>query len=450
MLAKTVRVSFCFLAAASFLTAILAKPARAQVLYGSVSGAITDQTGAVVPAAQVSISSDSTGLKRQAVTDATGSYRILDLPEGTYTIAVTAAGFRPLKKTNITVVIGQVNEQDLQLQVGAVSEEVEVQGSAAILQTEKADVHTAISSFAIENLPSNIYHNFQTIELLAPGVFSDSTITGSYPNSPADTPDRSLNIFTNGLPPRVNITRVDGATDLFVWLPNHMVVVPPEETILEVNVQTSNFDVEKGLTAGAATDVITKSGTNAVHGTLYGFHSDQALDARNLYENLIQPLPRKAKNIFNNDGIAVGGPIKKDKVFYFGNWDILSQRTNETSLDLIPPVSYRQGDFSSALGAPLFNANGTPINVCTTEGATVQLQQGMVFDPSTGNPNDGTGRCVFSSGGALNVIPASGINTGASNFWALLPPPNVPGTFTSDTSENYFVSKTATSTRNIY
>ena len=331
MLAKTVRVSFCFLAAASFLTAILAKPARAQVLYGSVSGAITDQTGAVVPAAQVSISSDSTGLKRQAVTDATGSYRILDLPEGTYTMDISAAGFRPLKKTNITVVIGQVNEQDLQLQVGAVSQTLEVQGSAAVLQTEKADVHTAISSFAIENLPSNIYHNFQTIELLAPGVFSDSTITGSYPNSPADTPDRSLNIFTNGLPPRVNITRVDGATDLFVWLPNHMVVVPPEETILEVNVQTSNFDVEKGLTAGAATDVITKSGTNAVHGTLYGFHSDQALDARNLFDHT----PRAPKNIFNNDGAAVGGPIKKDKVFFFGNWDILSQRSNEAYFDLI-------------------------------------------------------------------------------------------------------------------
>src|SRR5437899_11159118 len=116
MLAKTVRVSFCYLPALSFLIAILAKPARAQVLYGSVSGAITDQTGAVVPAAQVSISSDSTGLKRQAVTDATGSYRILDLPEGTYTIAVTAGGFRPLKQANITVVIRQGDEQDLQVQ----------------------------------------------------------------------------------------------------------------------------------------------------------------------------------------------------------------------------------------------------------------------------------------------------------------------------------------------
>src|SRR5215471_12613126 len=151
MLAKSVRASLCFLMAASFLTSILVKRASAQVLYGSVSGAVADQTGAVVPRAQVSITSDTTGLKRQVVTDATGSYRILDLPEGTYTMEVTAEGFKPLKKTNIAVVIGQVNEQDLQLQVGAVTQEVMVQGTAAVLQTEKADVHTAISSYAIEN-----------------------------------------------------------------------------------------------------------------------------------------------------------------------------------------------------------------------------------------------------------------------------------------------------------
>ncbi|HKS95622.1 MAG TPA: carboxypeptidase-like regulatory domain-containing protein, partial [Terriglobia bacterium] len=210
MVAKSVRLPFYLLVALSLVATVFVQPAHAQVLYGSVSGAVTDQTGAVVPGAQVTITGVNTGLKRQAVTDSTGSYRLLDLPEGAYTLDVTASGFKPLKKTNVSVVIGQVNEQDLQLQVGAVSQEVVVQGTAAVLQTEKADVHTEISSFAIENLPSNIYHNFQTVELLAPGVFSDSTITGNYPNSPADTPDRSLSIHTNGLPERVNITRVDG------------------------------------------------------------------------------------------------------------------------------------------------------------------------------------------------------------------------------------------------
>jgi Carboxypeptidase regulatory-like domain len=446
MFGRRIRLCVLGLLVACFSLTTFVQPLSAQVLYGSVSGTVTDQSGAVVPGAQITITNDTSGLKRTATSDSGGSYRILDLPNGTYTIDVSASGFKPLKKTQVSVAIGQVNSEDLQLTLGAVSQEVTVTGSAAVLQTQKADVHTTISSYAIENLPSNIYHNFQTIELLAPGVFSASTVTRTYPNSAADAPDRSLSINTNGLPERVNTTRVDGATDLFVWLPNHMVVVPPEETIQEVNVQTSNFDVEKGLTAGAATDVVTKSGTNQLHGTLYGFHSDQTMDARNLFDHT----PRAPKNIFNNDGVAVGGPIKKDKLFFFANWDVLGQRTNEAYFDLIPPDSYRQGDFSSALGAPLFDSGGAPINTCTTEGATVQLQQGMVFDPSSGNPADGTGRCVFSSGGALNVIPAGRLNQGAQNFWALLPSPNVPGVFDENTSGNYFVSKTARSTRNIY
>jgi len=434
----------------------VAKRSRAQVLYGSVVGTVTDQSGAVLPNAKVTITNDTTGLKREATTDTTGSYRMLDLPEGTYTIEVAAQGFKPLKKTNVVVTIGQVNQQDLQLQVGAVSQEVTVQGTAAVLQTQKADVHTTVSSFAIENLPTDPYRNFQTAELLAPGVFSDSQITKSYPNSYADTPERSLNIDANGLPPRINTTRVDGATNLFIWLPNHMLVIPPQDTIQEVNVQTSNFDVEKGLTAGVATDVVTKSGSNEIHGTLYGFHSDNAIDASNVFYPGDQ---RKAKHIVNQDGGTVGGPIKKDKLFYFANWEGLFERNNYSAQATIPPVAdgtaisnWRGGDFSSALGAPLFDASGNPINVCTTEGATVQLQEGMVFDPTSGNA-DGTKRCVFSSGGSLNVIPAGQLDKGAMSYMALLPNPNYfpqGHVFTPNTSSNYFISTTDKATRQIF
>jgi hypothetical protein len=432
MTRRAVRLFLLCCVAASFLAAMFPKQANAQVLYGSITGVITDQSGAVVPGAQVTITNEDTGLKRTTTTDATGRYRTLDLPQGSYTIEVSSSGFKPLKKTNVSVTIGQVNVQDLQLELGAVSQEVTVQGTAAVLQTQKADVHTEISSYAVENLPVNVYRNFQTIETLAPGVFSDSVIKNSYPNSPADTPDRSLSINANGLPERINTTRVDGATNLFVWLPNHMVIVPPIETIQEVNVQTATFDVEKGLTAGVATDVVTKSGTNELHGSLYGFHTDQAIDARNVFDHT----PRTPKHIINNDGFTLGGPIKKNKLFFFGNWDRTAERTSEAYFDLIPPTNFRQGNFNDQLGDPLFDANGNPINVCTTEGTTVQLQEGMVFDPTTGNPNTGVGRCVFSSGGQLNVIPSGRVNSGASNFWALLPGPNVPGAFTSNTAEN--------------
>ena len=190
-----------------------------------------------------------------------------------------------------------------------------MQASAVVLQTQKADVHTEISSYAVQNLPLSTYRNFQATELLAPGVFSTSGISNSYPNSIADTPERSFEINSNGLPAHDNITRVDGATNLFIWLPDHMLVVPPQESVEEVNVQTANYDVEKGLTAGAAVDVVTKSGTNQLHGSLYGFHTDDALNATNWYNH------GSNTGILNNDGVAIGGPIKKDKLFFFGNWD---------------------------------------------------------------------------------------------------------------------------------
>src|SRR5215469_10736175 len=197
------------------------QPVRAQILYGSITGTITDQTGAVVPGVTANATNESTGLKRQATSDAAGIYRLLDVPQGPYTIELSATGFRSLKKTGVPVTIGQVNSQDLQLEVGSATQEVTVQSSLAVLQTQKSDVHTEITSDAIANLPLNVYRNFQAVTLLAPGVFSSSAIADSYPNGLASGPERSLSIFSNGLPSRGNNTRIDGATSLNAWLPDH-------------------------------------------------------------------------------------------------------------------------------------------------------------------------------------------------------------------------------------
>jgi Carboxypeptidase regulatory-like domain/TonB dependent receptor-like, beta-barrel len=408
------RVRVVLLLGISILLALSVVPrSHAQVLYGSVTGTVSDPSGAVVAGAPVTITNQATGLKRQTTTDADGTYRVLDLPQGTYTIEVAATGFKPLKVANVSVVIGQVNAKDLQLQVGTATQEVTVEESADVLQTQKADVHTEISSYAVENLPLSTYRNFQAAELLAPGVFSISGIANAYPNSVADTPERSFEIFSSGLPAHDNTTRVDGATNIFIWLPDHMLVVPPQESIAEVNVQTANYDVEKGLTAGAAMDVVTKSGTNQLHGSLYAFHTDNALNAKNWFNKSFNT------GILNNDGVTVGGPIKKNKLFFFANWDGTWNHTAEGFNDIVPTDDMKAGDFSAYLGAPVAG-----VNVCTTEGTVVQLRQGMVFDPATGNA-DGTNRCVFSSGGKLNVIPANRLNAGALAFNKLIPEPNV-------------------------
>ena len=451
-----------WLLVAATLGFISVERVNAQVLYGSVAGTVTDQTGAVVPGAAITIVNDNTGFTRNTTSASAGDYHITDLPAGTYSLTVTSQGFKPVKHTGINVSVGSTNQQDVQLSVGAVTQEVTVAGSAVSLQTQTTDVHTTISSYAVENLPLNVYHNFQSVELLAPGVVSLSAIQNNYPNSLADAPDRSLAINSNGLPQHINTSRVDGATNVFLWLPDHMVVVPPAATVQEVNVQTSNFNVQKGLTAGAATDVITKSGTNQFHGNLYGYHTDQALNAQNA---LVHTSGAKPKDIRNNDGVSVGGPIIKNKMFFFGNWDGYYQRQNAADTGLIPPTDMRNGDYSAYLGPNVYNcavavdANGNcaapvPEMVQTTEGATVQLQQGMVFDPTTGNPLTGQGRQVFSSGGALNVIPASRMYAGATNFWQLMAPYTPNNTlgqpFTQDTAQNDIRLRNSSWNRNIY
>jgi Carboxypeptidase regulatory-like domain/TonB dependent receptor-like, beta-barrel len=451
MLSRSIRASLVYLVAIVALGFISVQRLHAQILYGSVAGTVTDQTGAVVPGAAITIVNDNTGFTRNTTSGSAGDYRITDLPGGTYTLTVTAQGFKPVKQTGISVAAGSINQQNVQLDVGAVTQEVTVSGAAATLQTQQANVHTTISNYAVQNLPLNIYHNFQSVELLSPGVVSLSGFQDyGYPNALADTPDRSFAINSNGLPQHINTSRVDGATDVFLWLPDHMVIIPPASTVEEVNVQTANFNVQKGLTAGAATDVITKSGTNAFHGNVYGYHTDSALDAQNALVHT--PSGKKPKNIQNNDGAAIGGPIVKNKVFFFGNWDGYFQRQNAADQNLIAPMDMRSGNFSSYLGAPLYSdaAHTTPIMVCTTSGGTTQLRRGMIFDPTTGDSATGAGRCAFDN----NIIPAGRMYSGATNFWQLMAPytPNtsVTGPFTETTAINDTRLRSSNWNRNIY
>src|SRR5207244_7293465 len=194
-------------------------------------------------------------------------------------------------------------------------------------------------------------------------------------------------------------------------------------------------DAEQGMTGGAAVTVITKSGSNNFRGSAFAMHDDSKLRAFTWDENRagVKQKPKGQRNI---DGGSIGGPIKKNKMFFFTDWEGTFERSNRFVRASVPTAALRRGDFSQFLGDQILDASGNPIMAATTEGASVPLQEGMVFDPYSGNL-DGTGRAVFSDGGALNVIPQARLNGPMMPLLDFVPPPNLPG----ETS-NYFNSGT--------
>src|SRR5207247_1302706 len=295
-----------------FASLTFAPRADAQVLYGSVTGTVTDQSGAGVPKAHVVVTNRATRVPREGDADDSCHYIIIDLPPGDYDLTVKASGFKPLTQTSLTITANTVTNADAGLQVGAVSEQVTVEAATLTLQTEKTDIHTELSEKAILDMPLNQYRNFQTLINLVPGA-----TPGRFQNAIADTPERALSFNINGTNRNNNNTRVDGATDVFVWLPHHAVYVPPAETVQEVNVTTGSFDAEQGMAGGAAVTVVTKSGTNQLHGVGFLYHRYNALRARQFFEST----PQKGKSILNDAGGTLGGPIRKDKLFFFFSWD---------------------------------------------------------------------------------------------------------------------------------
>src|SRR6266478_4649610 len=399
-------ISLLCAVALSFLGLVYAHSAWAQVLYGSVTGTVTDQSGSGVPKAHAVLTNRATGIVREADADENGYYTITDVPSGEFDLKVTASGFKPLTQTSLMVAANTVTKGDAKLQVGAVSEQVTVEASVVNLQTEKSDVHTDLSEKAILNMPLNQYRNFQTLINLVPGA-----TPGVFQNAIADTPERGLSTNINGTNRNNNNTRVDGAADVFVWLPHHAVYIPPAETIQEVNISTNNFDPEQGMTGGAAVTVITKSGTNQFHGVLFEYHADQALRARQFFETAAVS-PKKGKGILNDFGGTLGGPIKRDKLFFFGSYDGTYERDNRqpgAGLLTVPTAALRNGNFSG---------------VATT-----------IYNPATGN-STGTGRQPFPN----NQVPVDPV---AAKILALVPLPNLPG----ETS-NYFKSATQRLNRN--
>ena len=382
-----------------FILASAVFRAEAQVVYGSIVGTVQDPTGAVVPSAEVSIANNETGQTRQTTSDEQGNYNITNVLPGRYNVTATATGFRTLTTQNLDVTAGNVARADFRMEVGQISEAVTVSAGAVQLQTEKAGTQSQISTKPVQALPLSAYRNYQALINLVPGATPAGT-----QNSATDTPGRSLRTNINGTAANMNTTRTDGAVNVNIWLPHHNAYVAPSETIAEVNVNTTALDAELGSAGGAAINVITKSGTNDLHGSAWEYHNNQQMKARPYFMPATQEKPRDTLNIF---GGTLGGPIVRNKLFYFGNVELTRQRTGGSGIFDVPSAIIRTGNFSQS---------GTTI-----------------YDPLNGRPFEG------------NIIPQSRINPISRSILERLPMPNLSGE-----RQNYAAAATGIFDRNNY
>jgi len=358
-----------------------ALPTWGQTLYGSVVGNIEDPSGSAIVTATITLTNKGTGQIYESKTDESGRYLIQNILPGDYDLKVAATGFKTQTRTDIRVAASVVTRTDLRMEVGSLSEQITVEATATVLQTDKADTHTELNAKQVANLPLPGYRNYQSLINLVPGA-----TPAAFQNSVTDTPGRSLTTNINGTNRNNNVTRIDGAASVNLWLPHHTGYVMPAEMVDSVNVTTAAGDSDQGMAGGAAITLITKSGTNQFHGSAFEYHDNQHLKAYNYFAKA-NPLPDgtatpKPLSIYNNYGGTIGGPIKKNKLFFFYSFDGTRQRQGAVGTYSVPTADMKNGNFS---------AFGTPI-----------------YDPNTGNA-DGTGRTPFAGG----IIPSNRISSQA-------------------------------------
>lgn len=381
----------------------------AQVLYGSLTGNVTDPNGAAVPGAQVTATDQNTGIAKTTKTDSQGAYQFIDLQPGTYALKVSFSGFKTLERRDIPVALNNTTRYDAALEVGNVQEAVTVTGEAPLLQTDRAETRSEIGSVELQNLPVPFGRNYQQLYRTVPGV-SPPVNSHSVPTNPS----RSLEFHVNGTSDDQNNTRIDGVSSTTVQLPHVVSYIPALESIQEVNVVTGSFDAEQGLAGGAAISVQIKSGTNQVHGSGFEYHSNQHLKA--WPESVPAGEVNKPKLVYNQFGGTIGGPIKKDKLFYFVSYEGTYDHRNVEKKVTVPTDAMKAGDFSSFLdsGIEIYNPY-------------TDLSGTQLADPSQRVPFAG------------NIIPKSLLATPsaqiAEKMNSLFPEPNLPGI-----KNNYFAS----------
>jgi hypothetical protein len=391
-----------------------------QAVDATLLGTVTDSSGAAVGNAKMTITEMNTGVTRTSQTNESGNYVVPDLPPGTYRVTAELSGFKRESRVGVDVIVNTTERVDLVLQLGNVTETVTVEEETPILQTERADTGRKIEAVLTENLPLGTNRNYQNLLNLVPG-----TTRATFQHSQFFNASSSLQTEVNGQLREGNNYQIEGIDD------NErtgllQILVPPLEAIETVDVSTSNYDAELGRASGAVTNVILKSGTNSFHGAAYEFVRNSYFNARNFFD------PSVGHLAYNYFGGNIGGPIKKNKLFFFADYLKVYDHEANTNLVTVPSGPLRTGDMSAS-STKIYNpftgnANGTgrqQIVATSAPGmATVPGRNGMVdaFNPACTNP-----------AGCPNVIPLALIDPISAKLLALVPPPTSAGN-----TNNYF------------
>ncbi|HXM97366.1 MAG TPA: carboxypeptidase regulatory-like domain-containing protein [Candidatus Dormibacteraeota bacterium] len=366
---------------------------RAQTNRASITGTITDTSGAPMAGVEVSATNTETNVPTTAVSTEAGSYFIPNLPPGTYALSFQRSGFKKVLQPSVTLISTQVAGIDVTMQVGAATENITVNAEAPLLDSESVAVGTNISSKAVNDLPLSIYGGGRFIEDFA------VALTPGY--SPYSSPYGAV---VNGSQWFSKDYTIDGTSGTASIRGDSILTGPAMEAVEELQAQTSGLDSASAITSGGVMSFTLKSGTDKFHGSAFGFLANEFLDA-NTWTNDLNGTPRGRRRAFDY-GASLGGPILKQKLFFFGTFE----RFIKTDFRLggysgfVPTTAMLGGDFSALLGSNLCTdpANGNnmgvcgqpdgpgktfsaPINVQNKAGQTVPLQAGMIFDPTTCN-----------------------------------------------------------------
>ena len=366
----------------------------AQQITASIRGTVVDVSGAVLQGASVTAKQTETGFTRTATTDRTGAYVLLELPIGHYELTVEGNGFQKYLQQGITLNVNETATITVHLAVGAETQQVAVTADAQMIQDTVTSLGKVVLEREIVDLPLD-GRNFSQLGTLQPGVVP---LTPGLKEAGSSLRE-GQSYAVNGQRPESNNFLIDGANN-FNGVDGGFVLKPPVDAISEFRILTHNASAEFGNSLGSTTNIVTKSGTNRVHGALWEFLRNDAFDAKNYFAQTTEPLKQ------NQFGATIGGPIRKDKTFFFAFYEGFRNRQGETAGATVPSVKERSGDFSELCNAAQgesFNSAG----FCSNPAHQLAL---LVTNPPTAFP--------------FNQLPPPFLNSFAQNLLSLFPLPN--------------------------